>query len=653
MNKDQPLNFLKKIRILNKVKVTMKSMLNINCIKNKQKYNIKKVKNLQEIRFNSNKNTSIKKLNEINSKEKSKDKKIMAKNRNFSYKSNFNRNNCTINNNINYSNNNNIKFNMINNNININNNKIISKKHNKYDFNTNKIRKKIILSEINSNIYNTNLTSLNTEISKITGANNIVSYFDNNNKNILFEKKNKNNNNKNEPKNIENNLTTNNSYHHDYIKKSDENKNKTKIIFINYPNFRRNNGLQNNFHTQTQNNLRHKPKKNLQYPKRKYNNSQKNIIMKNTLYTNYLFNGIYNSKNDFENKFTYNSNNSTINKNSLNKKYFNLSKDNSILNLTGSFNSQKHIFTHGINFIFDNNDNNDYNDLNLKKNFKKNKSSSFIENRKLINSEDIHIIKSKKDLLSNKFIQDLNIIKLDLEKNLIFNKNISKIKKFKIIKNSFNDFLKLLNQKFLRKAYNTLITFLEKINLAFNELFNAFSTENQNFKKINNKLIEEKEKIENKNNELKNIIIEKQEQLKELQQKFLTLLNIINKNSNIKDNTTTLLNKDFLLKIKNIEEGEIISTIEENEQEIKKRKIYNFNKNNLDDLDAIYFFDKINMAPQRSYSKIEIPILNLTKKNKNRGDFPIGKKIIGITNISDIKFTSNYFKKFRQAFEKD
>lgn len=653
MNKNQPLNFLKKIRTLNKGKVTMKSMLNINCIKNKQKYNIKKVKNLQEIRFNSNKNTSIKKLNEINSKEKSKDKKIMAKNRNFSYKSNFNRNNCTINNNINYSNNNNINFNMINNNININNNKIISKKHNKYDFNTNKIRKKIILSEINSNIYNTNLTSLNTEISKITGANNIVSYFDINNKNILFEKKNKNNNNKNEPKNIENNLTTNNSYHHDYIKKSDENKNKTKIIFINYPNFRRNNGLQNNFHTQTQNNLRHKPKKNLQYPKRKYNNSQKNIIMKNTLYTNYLFNGIYNSKNDFENKFTYNSNNSTINKNSLNKKYFNLSKDNSILNLTGSFNSQKHIFTHGINFIFDNNDNNDYNDLNLKKNFKKNKSSSFIENRKLINSEDIHIIKSKKDLLSNKFIQDLNIIKLDLEKNLIFNKNISKIKKFKIIKNSFNDFLKLLNQKFLRKAYNTLITFLEKINLAFNELFNAFSTENQNFKKINNKLIEEKEKIENKNNELKNIIIEKQEQLKELQQKFLTLLNIINKNSNIKDNTTTLLNKDFLLKIKNIEEGEIISTIEENEQEIKKRKIYNFNKNNLDDLDAIYFFDKINMAPQRSYSKIEIPILNLTKKNKNRGDFPIGKKIIGITNISDIKFTSNYFKKFRQAFEKD
>ena len=205
----------------------------------------------------------------------------------------------------------------------------------------------------------------------------------------------------------------------------------------------------------------------------------------------------------------------------------------------------------------------------------------------------------------------------------------------------------------MRKAYNTLITFLEKINLAFNELFNAFSTENQNFKKINNKLIEEKEKIENKNNELKNIIIEKQEQLKELEQKFLTLLNIINKNSNIKDNTTTLLNKDFLLKIKNIEEGEIISTIEENEQEIKKRKIYNFNKNNLDDLDAIYFFDKINMAPQRSYSKIEIPILNLTKKNKNRGDFPIGKKIIGITNISDIKFTSNYFKKFRQAFEKD
>ena len=76
------------------------------------------------------------------------------------------------------------------------------------------------------------------------------------------------------------------------------------------------------------------------------------------------------------------------------------------------------------------------------------------------------------------------------------------------------------------------------------------------------------------------------------------------------------------------------------------------NKNNLDDLDALYFFDKIKMAPQRSYSGM--PSLNLFKKLKNtnkKEDEAMVKNKIGIINISDIKFTSNYFNKFKQAFE--
>ena len=46
----------------------------------------------------------------------------------------------------------------------------------------------------------------------------------------------------------------------------------------------------------------------------------------------------------------------------------------------------------------------------------------------------------------------------------------------------------------------------------------------------------------------------------------------------------------------------------------------------------------------------------MTKKHKNfkkRENAPIGKHKIDIINISDIKFTSNYFNKFKQAFEKD
>ncbi len=655
MNKEQSLQFLKNNRTLNKGKITVKNMLNINCINNKQKNNAKKITNIPLDKFISKKFNDIKKINEINTKEKKKDnkinKKLIKKKRNFSYTHNFNTNNCTINNNINYSNNNNINVNMINNNININNNKFLTKQNNKYDNSKNKLKKKMILSDLNPNFYNTNITSLNTEISKFTGDNNITSYFDINNKNLLFDKQNKNNSNKNINiiKNNEKLMSTNNSNYREYPKKSEENKNRTKIIFINYQNFRRNNTrLQNNnSQTQIQNNLNNKGKLYHQLPKRKYNNSQTNIIMnkmKKSFYTTYLYTGLSNSKNDLQKTFKYNSNNSTLNKNSQNKKYFNLSKDNSILNLTGSFNSRKHIFTDGINLFFDNNES----DLNYNKIIKKNKSS-FLENRKT--TADIHL-KSIKDLLSNKFIQDLNNIQNNLERNL--NKNIynkSNIKKFKLIKNAFENFLKILNQNVLKNTYNIIVNFLKKIYIGYNELITSLSTENQKLKNLNNNLEIKKEKIEKKYTDLEGLIQEKQEKLKVLEQKFFSLINYINKNTNLKDYSVSF-DKDFTLKGKTVDEGEIISTIEEVEQDVTKGKIYKMNKNNLDDLDALYFFDKIKMAPQRSYSGM--PSLNLFKKLKNtnkKEDEAMVKNKIGIINISDIKFTSNYFNKFKQAFE--
>ena len=546
---------------------------------------------------------------------------------------------------------------MINNNININNNKILTKQNSKCDINKNKIRKKMILSDISSHLYNTNITSLNNEISKIAGENNISSYFDVNNKNLLFEKQSKNTSNKNQ-KNIEidstkynNYLSNKNSYHHDPLKKSEENKSKTKIIFINYQNFRRNNRLHNNSHTQTQNNLYfYKPHQNRRCPKRKYNNSQTNIIMNNmkkSFYTTYLYNGLWNSKNDLQKPLKYNSNNSTIVKGSQNKKYFNLSKENSILNLTGSFNSQKHIFSDGINFIFDNNDND------KSKIIKKNKSS-FLENyskpysKKITSSGDIHL-RSIKDLISNKFNQDLNTIQTDLEKNLNKedNEKNNSNKKFKILKSSFESFLKLLNQTLFKNTFNIIIKYLQKIYLGYNDIFTSFSIENQKLKKINNNFNEQKAKIEKKYKELGKIIQEKQVKLKSLEQKFFTLLNYVNNNN--------LNNKDLIPKTKSIEEGEIISTIEDIDQDVKNGKIFKINKNNLDDLDALYFFDKIKMEPQRSYSEIGIPNLKINDKHKKEKKRRIEEmpKNNGIINISDIKFTSNYFNKFKKALEKD
>lgn len=669
MNKEPGFNFLQNNRNINKGKTGMKNVLNINCLKNKQKMNAKKIKNFPFDKFLSTKNASFKKINEqnISNKDKTKEKiqKFFSKKRNLSYVPNINTNNCTINNNINYSNNNNINFNMINNNININNNKILTKQNSKCDINKNKIRKKMILSDISSHLYNSNITSLNNEISKIAGENNISSYFDINNKNLLFEKQSKNASNKNQKNtDIDNNkynnyLSNKNSYHHDPLKKSEENKSKTKIIFINYQNFRRNNRLHNNSHTQTQNNLYfYKPHQNRRYPKRKYNNSQSNIIMNNmkkSFYTTYLYNGLWNSKNDIQKSLKYNSNNSTIVKGSQNKKYFNLSKENSILNLTGSFNSQKHLFNDGINFIFENNDND------KSKIIKKNKSS-FLENyikpysKNITSSGDIHL-RSIKDLISNKFNQELNSIQIDLEQNLIKedkDKDKDKelhnhsSKKFKILKNSFESFLKLLNQTLYKNTFNIVIKYLQKIYFGYNDIFTSFSIENQKLKKINDNFNEQKAKIEKKYRELGKIIQEKQVKLKSLEEKFFTLLNYVNNNNNLN-------NKEFCLKTKSFEDGEIISTIEDIDQDVKNGKIYKFNKNNLDDLDALYFFDKIKMEPQRSYSEIGIPNLKINERHKNDKKRRIEEmpKNNGIINISDIKFTSNYFNKFKKALEKD
>ena len=223
-----------------------------------------------------------------------------------------------------------------------------------------------------------------------------------------------------------------------------------------------------------------------------------------------------------------------------------------------------------------------------------------------------------KDLISDKFVKDLKRIQSDFDKSLNVNKiSSSKIKKYNIIKNSFNNFLKLISQTLFRNTFNIFLKYLEKMYFEYDNIFNALSAENQKYKKINKDLNEKKDRKDKNLKDLQNIMAEKQNKLKDIEQKFITLLNMINKKNNLKDYYITSLNNDFTMKAKSIDEGEIISTIEEIDQELKKGKIYNINKNNLDDLDALYFFDKIKMADQRSYSEIRIPNLNIDKKNKN------------------------------------
>ena len=69
-------------------------------------------------------------------------------------------------------------------------------------------------------------------------------------------------------------------------------------------------------------------------------------------------------------------------------------------------------------------------------------------------------------------------------------------------------------------------------------------------------------------------------------------------------------------------------------------KIFNLNKKNLDDLDSLYFFDKINMKNQRTLSR-KIPLLPI----KNNTEDKIKK------NSSKKNDLNNNFLKIKQAFE--
>ena len=64
MNKEQTLSFLHNTRTLNKGKIAMKNILNINCLKNKQRMNAKKIKSFPLEKFLSVKNNSFKKIND-------------------------------------------------------------------------------------------------------------------------------------------------------------------------------------------------------------------------------------------------------------------------------------------------------------------------------------------------------------------------------------------------------------------------------------------------------------------------------------------------------------------------------------------------------------------------------------------------------------
>ena len=94
----------------------------------------------------------------------------------------------------------------------------------------------------------------------------------------------------------------------------------------------------------------------------------------------------------------------------------------------------------------------------------------------------------------------------------------------------------------------------------------------------------------------------------------------------------------------------------------QNNKVLKFNQKNLEDLDALYFYDKVEMNPKKSLSIPKIIIkpredINDEEDEEEYEEEDEREKLLKRSNsneefigVSDLKFTSSTFIKVRQAF---
>lgn len=346
-----------------------------------------------------------------------------------------------------------------------------------------------------------------------------------------------------------------------------------------------------------------------------YINNLKNSFDSNNLYIN-----DYSNKNkDIENYNNYNYNNNGIkisNNNSRNKyQPIKLYNDNTTINLGGSYNFHQYFNTIISNKNSDALCGSNHKRNNVRTNFE-NKSPTQTKNiinqiynkaqdkvrycNTQLNSNNTNNKTNKIFFNDKNLIYEINDIEDEMNKNLKQNPTNSKSKKYNILKNYFEKLLKFLNNYFYNNELNVLCNYLQKLLVGYHEVVCAYSEENLKLKELNFKLTEQYEKIDKSLIECNKNIKEKQKKIEILENKINGFVNNM-KNKNVIREYHINMN-EFDLKKKNDEQN---------------NKIKKINEQNLDDLDALYFFDKIETKPQRSFSLGKfIPLLPINKKKK-------------------------------------
>ena len=202
----------------------------------------------------------------------------------------------------------------------------------------------------------------------------------------------------------------------------------------------------------------------------------------------------------------------------------------------------------------------------------------------------------------------------EMKQNLKENKSNTKYKKYQILKNIFGKLIKFLENYVFKGNNNLICVFLQKILIAYHEIINAFNEENKKIKQINLKFNEKFEKMQKENLDYIKKLKEKQKEIDTLKKKINNLLN--NEKINKENYNLNKIDVRNILNLGKKENGN--KSINNNYNNVQYKKVFNLNKNNLDDLSSLYFFDKILMEKHNTPPSKHIPKLFLKNLKLNK-----------------------------------
>ena len=237
--------------------------------------------------------------------------------------------------------------------------------------------------------------------------------------------------------------------------------------------------------------------------------------------------------------------------------------------------------------------------INTKKTTPKTTTNSTASNFTLFNAGS----PSNYNILNKNFIKQIEDINIDLDKSLkeIKTSN-SKSKKYNTIKGSFELLIKVLSNN----CSSIIVKFLQKLLYSIHEIVFDYANENRKLKELNSTLLEKIEKI-NKSVIEKNDLIQKSTIEIDILRKKLEQFSYKSEGSENTNLPMTSNEKDS----NDNKPIALFSTVDQSKK--SNTKIINLNKSNINDLDALYFFDKVDMTIQQTSPNI-IPLLPLNSK---------------------------------------